>query len=221
VLAITVLGSGIAAIDATVVNIALPAIGREFHTGIAALQWVMTSYILTLAAFLLIGGSLGDRFGRRKVYLIGSDGVEGLGRCAVGIGAGLDDQRDGRAEQDGLGHPGGAVAADVPGHLGAAGGVADQDRVMQAERLDQGGQVVGVGVHVIAGPGLVRTPVAAPVVGDGAVAVGRHVEHLVVPGVGVQRPAVAEHDRLPGAPVLVVDPGAVRGRDHSHQDSPS
>jgi EmrB/QacA subfamily drug resistance transporter len=71
VLAITVLGSGIAALDATVVNIALPTIGREFHTGIAALQWVMTGYILTLAAFLLIGGSLGDRFGRRRVYLIG------------------------------------------------------------------------------------------------------------------------------------------------------
>jgi EmrB/QacA subfamily drug resistance transporter len=71
VLAITVLGSGIAALDATVVNIALPTIGRDFHTGIAALQWVMTSYILTLTAFLLIGGSLGDRFGRRKVYLIG------------------------------------------------------------------------------------------------------------------------------------------------------
>jgi EmrB/QacA subfamily drug resistance transporter len=71
VLAITVLGSGIAALDATVVNIALPTIGRDFHTGIAALQWVMTGYTLTLAAFLLIGGSLGDRFGRRKVYLIG------------------------------------------------------------------------------------------------------------------------------------------------------
>jgi len=71
VLAITVLGSGIAALDATVVNIALPTIGHDFHTGIAALQWVMTSYILTLAAFLLIGGSLGDRFGRRRVYLIG------------------------------------------------------------------------------------------------------------------------------------------------------
>ena len=71
VLAATVLGSGIAALDATVVNIALPVIGRDFHTGIAALQWVMTGYTLTLAAFLLIGGSLGDRFGRRKVYLIG------------------------------------------------------------------------------------------------------------------------------------------------------
>jgi MFS family permease len=71
VLAITVLGSGIAALDATVVNIALPTIGRDFHTSIAALQWVMTSYILALTAFLLIGGSLGDRFGRRKVYLTG------------------------------------------------------------------------------------------------------------------------------------------------------
>jgi EmrB/QacA subfamily drug resistance transporter len=71
VLAITVLGSGIASLDATVVNIALPAIGRDFHAGIADLQWVMTGYTLTLAAFLLIGGSLGDRFGRRKVYLIG------------------------------------------------------------------------------------------------------------------------------------------------------
>jgi MFS family permease len=72
VLAVSVLGSGIAALDATVVNIALPAIGRDFGTGVAALQWVMNGYTLTLAAFLLIGGSLGDRFGRRKVYLIGT-----------------------------------------------------------------------------------------------------------------------------------------------------
>jgi EmrB/QacA subfamily drug resistance transporter len=71
VLAVTVLGSGIASLDATVVNIALPAIGRDFHTGVAALQWVMTGYTLTLAAFLLIGGSLGDRLGRRRIYLIG------------------------------------------------------------------------------------------------------------------------------------------------------
>src|SRR5215475_11509808 len=71
VLVITVLGSGIASLDATVVNIALPTIGREFHTGIADLQWVITGYTLTLAAFLLIGGSLGDRFGRKKVFLIG------------------------------------------------------------------------------------------------------------------------------------------------------
>src|SRR3984957_4887467 len=71
VLAVSVLGSGIAALDATVVNIALPTIGRDFHTGIAALQWVMNGYTLALAAFLLIGGALGDLFGRRKIYLIG------------------------------------------------------------------------------------------------------------------------------------------------------
>jgi EmrB/QacA subfamily drug resistance transporter len=71
VVAVTVLGSGIAALDATVVNIALPTIGRDFHTGVGALQWVMSGYTLTLAAFLLIGGSLGDRFGRRRVYSIG------------------------------------------------------------------------------------------------------------------------------------------------------
>jgi EmrB/QacA subfamily drug resistance transporter len=71
VLAITVLGSGIASLDATVVNIALPTIGRDFHTGVAALQWVTNGYTLTLTAFLLIGGSLGDRFGRRQVYLTG------------------------------------------------------------------------------------------------------------------------------------------------------
>ncbi|HVB44920.1 MAG TPA: MFS transporter [Streptosporangiaceae bacterium] len=71
VVAVTVLGSGIAALDATVVNIALPTIGRDFRTGVAALQWVMNGYTLTLAAFLLIGGSLGDRLGRRRVYSIG------------------------------------------------------------------------------------------------------------------------------------------------------
>jgi MFS family permease len=71
VLAMAVLGSGMSALDATVVNIALPVIGREFHVGLSGLQWVMNGYTLSLAAFLLIGGSLGDRFGRRKVYLIG------------------------------------------------------------------------------------------------------------------------------------------------------
>jgi EmrB/QacA subfamily drug resistance transporter len=71
VVAITVLGSGIASLDATVVNIALPTIGREFHTGVGALQWVISGYTLTLAAFLLIGGSLGDRLGRRRVFSIG------------------------------------------------------------------------------------------------------------------------------------------------------
>ena len=63
VLAATVLGSGIATLDATVVNIALPTIGREFHASASQLQWVVNGYTLTLAALLLVGGTLGDRFG--------------------------------------------------------------------------------------------------------------------------------------------------------------
>ena len=68
----TVLGSGMAALDATVVGIALPAIGRDFHAGIASLQWVVNAYTLTLAGLLLLGGTLGDSYGRRKVFVIGT-----------------------------------------------------------------------------------------------------------------------------------------------------
>ena len=66
------LGSGMAALDATVVGIALPAIGRDFHAGIASLQWVVNAYTLTLAGLLLLGGTLGDSYGRRKVFVIGT-----------------------------------------------------------------------------------------------------------------------------------------------------
>jgi EmrB/QacA subfamily drug resistance transporter len=71
VIAATVLGSGIASLDATVVGIALPSIGRSFHSGVGTLQWVVTGYALTLAAFLLLGGSLGDRLGRKRIFAIG------------------------------------------------------------------------------------------------------------------------------------------------------
>jgi EmrB/QacA subfamily drug resistance transporter len=71
VLVATVLGSGLALLDATVVGIALPTMGRSLHTGLGPLQWVVTGYTLTLAALLLLGGSLGDRYGRRRVYVVG------------------------------------------------------------------------------------------------------------------------------------------------------
>ncbi|WDF33825.1 MFS transporter [Arthrobacter agilis] len=71
VLLATVLGSGIAGIDATVVNVALPTIGADLGTDFAALQWIVTGYTLTLASFILLGGSLGDRFGRRRIFVIG------------------------------------------------------------------------------------------------------------------------------------------------------
>ena len=71
VIAATVLGSGMAAIDGTVVGIALPSIGRQFHAPLSTLQWVVTGYTLSLAALLLLGGSLGDRAGRRRVFDVG------------------------------------------------------------------------------------------------------------------------------------------------------
>ncbi|MPZ94076.1 MAG: DHA2 family efflux MFS transporter permease subunit [Propionibacteriales bacterium] len=66
-----VLGSGLAFIDGTVVNIALPRIGEELGADAAGLQWTVNGYTLTLAAFILLGGSLGDRFGRRRVFMVG------------------------------------------------------------------------------------------------------------------------------------------------------
>src|ERR1700751_6462825 len=68
----TVLGSGMAALDATVVGIALPAIGRDFHASVSSLQWVVDGYTLPLAGLLLLGGALGDVNGRRKIFMIGT-----------------------------------------------------------------------------------------------------------------------------------------------------
>src|ERR1700745_1811353 len=72
VLLATVLGSGIAFLDATVVNVALPTIGEELHATVAELQWIVTAYTLTLAGLILLGGSLGDRYGRRRVFVLGA-----------------------------------------------------------------------------------------------------------------------------------------------------
>jgi len=66
-----ILGSGMAMLDATVVNVALPHIGKELGAGFSGLQWTLNGYTLTLAALILLGGSLGDRYGRRRVFVIG------------------------------------------------------------------------------------------------------------------------------------------------------
>ena len=69
--AVTVAGSGMAFLDGTVVNVAVPDIGREFNASTSALQWVLNGYLLTLAALILLGGSLGDRYGRRRIFVAG------------------------------------------------------------------------------------------------------------------------------------------------------
>jgi EmrB/QacA subfamily drug resistance transporter len=71
VLAATILGSSMAFIDGTVVNVALPALQSDLHASITGIQWVVESYALFLAALLLTGGSLGDLYGRRKLFVTG------------------------------------------------------------------------------------------------------------------------------------------------------
>ncbi|MFD4760711.1 DHA2 family efflux MFS transporter permease subunit [Streptomyces sp. NPDC058439] len=67
----TVLGSSMAMLDSTVINVALPRIGKGLGTDLAALQWTVTAYMLTLAGLILLGGALGDRYGRRRVFVVG------------------------------------------------------------------------------------------------------------------------------------------------------
>ncbi|AOR33050.1 MFS transporter [Streptomyces fodineus] len=67
----TVLGSSMALLDSTVVNVALPRIGEDLGASLAALQWTVNAYMVTLAGLILLGGSLGDRYGRRKIFVLG------------------------------------------------------------------------------------------------------------------------------------------------------
>jgi EmrB/QacA subfamily drug resistance transporter len=71
VLAVAVLGSGMAFLDGTVVNVALPTIGRDLDASTSSLQWILNGYTLALAALILLGGSLGDRHGRRRIFVLG------------------------------------------------------------------------------------------------------------------------------------------------------
>src|SRR5438067_8764471 len=71
VLAATILASSMAFIDGTVVNVALPALQSDLNASIIDVQWVIEAYSLLLAALLLVGGSLGDHYGRRRIFLIG------------------------------------------------------------------------------------------------------------------------------------------------------
>jgi EmrB/QacA subfamily drug resistance transporter len=102
VLAATILATSMAFIDSTVVNVALPALQASLHATIVGVQWVVESYGLFLAALILVGGSLGDLFGRRRVFLIGvgifaaasitcgfSQNIQQLviARCVQGVGA--------------------------------------------------------------------------------------------------------------------------------------
>ena len=110
VLVATVLGSGVAFLDSTVVNVALPVLGRELHAGIAGLQWTMDAYLLTLTALLLLGGSLGDALGRRKMFVAGLAWFA-LASAACGLAPSIGALAAARAVQ------GAGAALLVPGSL--------------------------------------------------------------------------------------------------------
>jgi Arabinose efflux permease len=67
----SILGSGAVFAEGSVTGVALPAIARDLHLGMSGLQWTMNGYLLTLSALILLGGALGDRFSRRKVFTLG------------------------------------------------------------------------------------------------------------------------------------------------------
>jgi EmrB/QacA subfamily drug resistance transporter len=122
VLVATILGSSMAFIDGTVINVALPALQNELRVGVADVQWVVEAYLLLLSALLLIGGALGDHYGRRRIFLIGI-GVFALASAWCGVAPGIRQLITARAFQ-GLG---GALL--VPGSLAIiSSSFAEKDR---------------------------------------------------------------------------------------------
>ncbi|HWB65835.1 MAG TPA: MFS transporter [Mycobacteriales bacterium] len=124
----TVLGSGVAFLDSTVVNVALPRMAASLHSGFATMQWVLDAYLLTLGSLVLIGGALGDVIGRRRVFLIG---LVGFGATSALCGA----SPDGRVLIVSRAVQGIAAALLVPGSLSlitASYTAEDRDRAIGA-----------------------------------------------------------------------------------------
>lgn len=121
VLAATILGSGMAFLDGTAVNVALPALQAGLGATVADVQWVVEAYALFLSALLLVGGSFGDRFGRRRVFLIGAGGFA-LASAACGLAPGPGALIAARAVQ------GIAAALMVPGSLALLSASFDEKR---------------------------------------------------------------------------------------------
>jgi EmrB/QacA subfamily drug resistance transporter len=110
VLAATILGSSIAFIDGTVANVILPFLQKDLNATVVGVQWVVEAYALFLSALLLVGGSLGDRYGRRKIYVVGIS-VFAVASIACGLAINISQLIAARAVQ-GVG-----AALLVPGSL--------------------------------------------------------------------------------------------------------
>ncbi len=152
----------------------------------------------------------------------GAIAVEHLDRRSARVRLLLDHHRRNGVDQHRLGDAARFCPGDIARDFAAAGRMADVDRVPEVERSSEVGDVGRVGVHLIAAVRLVGPAVAAAVVGDDAISFAEEEQHLVVPVVRAERPAVMEDDRLGvlRAPVLVENRAAVLGRDEAHQSAP-
>jgi EmrB/QacA subfamily drug resistance transporter len=121
ILAATILGSSMAFIDSTVVNVALPALQASFHATVVDVQWIVESYGLFLGALILVGGSLGDLFGRRRVFL-GGVAVFAVASVACGLASSIPELILARSVQ------GAGAALLVPGSLAIISTFFDESR---------------------------------------------------------------------------------------------
>ena len=149
VLIATILGSSMAFIDGTVVNIGLPAIQANFHSTVVDVQWIVESYGLLLGALILVGGSLGDRFGRRRVFEIGV-AIFALASIACGAARNIDLLIAARSVQ------GAGAALLVPGSLAIISASFDRDSRGQAIGTWSGFTAITTAVGPVLGGWLVE-----------------------------------------------------------------
>src|SRR5437868_9009726 len=164
-----------------------------------------------------------ERTGRKvaiELRAIGSElrlkSVKDFPREAAGIFRGPQHQRRHRADDGRLRHPAVAVPSQIVHHLAAAGGMTDVNGILQTEMRGQSCEVVRIVIHVMAVAGLAGPAVAPAVMGDDAIAVILKEQHLRVPVIGRERPAMREHHWLTRTPILVINLGAVVGLDRWH-----
>src|SRR4029077_13884418 len=120
ILAATIIGSSMAFIDSTIVNVALPSLQARLHTTVVGVQWVIESYGLFLGALILVGGSLGDLFRRRLIFIIGT-AVFALASAACGVALNIHQLIIARSIQ------GAGAALLVPGSLAIIGASFDEE----------------------------------------------------------------------------------------------
>ena len=149
ILAATILGSSMAFIDGTVVNVVLPTLQTTFHASVVDVQWVVESYGIFLSALILAGGALGDLFGRRRMFLIGV-GVFAAASIACGLSSSIPQLITARSAQ-GVG-----AALLVPGSLAIIGAGFDEESRGEAIGIWSGFTAITAALGPVLGGSLIQ-----------------------------------------------------------------